>query len=165
MSRAEDESSFYPFNIIIFSCSRHFFVFWKKQNIVKYILCWLRFKANHLQSPPITSQSPRKLSTNHLPITSRRKHKSSHICCLLSCCLHMSISMIILIVSCVVCVCDDALLLMNNICVVVGFFCSACVFLSSLYCCFLLTHLFTVAFSLAVLSYVVAIVGGSCLLS
>ena len=26
--------------------------------------------ANHPQSPPITSQSPRKITTNHLPITS-----------------------------------------------------------------------------------------------
>ena len=30
----------------------------------------MRIHANHLESPPITPQSPQKIATNHLPITS-----------------------------------------------------------------------------------------------
>ena len=65
-----------PFNIIKESAQPHFPVPIIAKPLGKHTTLLLPSIANHLQSPPITHQSPLKAWTNHLPITSKNGDQS-----------------------------------------------------------------------------------------
>lgn len=85
-------------NIIIAPCSRDFLSSMNAQNTIVVTFFLIRLHTNNLRSPPITLQSPPKITTNHLPITSPRSATWRIACTSISCTLtfHLCVCLLLL---------------------------------------------------------------------